>query len=137
MGDSRSACQPEHQRLEILIVEDDAALAENLTEILCGFGFGVSTVESAEGALAHLENRPVDCILTDLKLPGKGGIELIEELRKRDSAVPAIVMSGFVEQSCLDRANSLGVIDVQSKPVDLPRLQTTLSELVDLRASSR
>ncbi len=131
MGDSRFASQTGSRRLEILIVEDDPALAENLTEILCGFGFGVSAVKSAEGALAHLADQAVDCILTDLKLPGKGGIELIEELRKRDSAVPAIVMSGFVEQSCLDRASSLGVIDIQSKPVDLPRLQTTLSELVD------
>lgn len=115
--------------LRVLIVEDDPALSENLSEILRGFGFQVSAVSSADRALEFLEQEHADCLLTDVRLPGQGGIAMLEELRRRHVTVPAIVMSGFVEPDHLRRATELGVIDVQSKPVNLERLHDVLDRL--------
>ena len=120
---------PAGDPLCVLIVEDDPALSENLEEILRGFGFRVSTVATADGALDSLEHAHADCVLTDRRLPGQDGISLLEELRRRQVTVPAIVMSGFVEPDHIRRAAELGVIDVQSKPVNLKRLHEVLGRL--------
>lgn len=111
----------------MLVVDDHVDLAENIAEILEGAGHEALTAESAEAALAILAREPVDAVITDFRLPGMNGAELIAELRRRGIGVPAIVMSAYTDDDTIDRSQRAGAIDVLGKPVDLARL----SHLID------
>lgn len=78
--------------MKILLVEDDLALAAGLAEILRRAGWAVEQAASAEEGLEHLEQ--VDVLVTDIRLPGMDGLELLKEARKRRPTVEIIVMTG-------------------------------------------
>jgi DNA-binding response OmpR family regulator len=114
---------------KILVVDDHRDLAENLAEILEGAGFEAIVAESAEAALACLEHETVVGLVTDYRLPGRSGAELIKELRRRGNRVPAIVMSAFTDDDTIATARTAGASDVLPKPVELARLFSFVSDL--------
>jgi DNA-binding NtrC family response regulator len=112
----------------ILIVEDDGALAENLAEIVEGLGHEVKTADSAERALELVRETTFHGVITDFRLPGKSGIDLIRELRKSGIAVPVVVLSAFMDYRMTEGAEEAGALDVVAKPVDIERLLGLLAE---------
>lgn len=106
----------------ILIVEDDPDLAENMVEILEGLGWDVDLAPSAERALELIATSRYDGVITDFRLPGVGGVELISRLRRAGTTVPVVVMSAFMDEFAADLAERAGALDVLAKPVDLSRL---------------
>jgi CheY-like chemotaxis protein len=112
----------------ILIVEDDGDLAENLAEIVEGLGHEVEVASSAERALELVRSKPFHGIITDFRLPGKTGIELIRELRASGIAVPIVVVSAFMDFRMTEGAEEAGALDVVAKPVDMDRLLGLLTE---------
>jgi CheY-like chemotaxis protein len=106
----------------ILVVEDDPELADNLVEIMEGLDWQVDVSRSAERALELLRERSYEGVLTDFRLPGLGGVELISRLREAGAHVPVVVMSAFMDESAADQAERAGALDVLAKPVDLERL---------------
>ena len=112
----------------ILIVEDDGDLAENLAEIVEGLGHEVEVASSAERALELVRARPFQGIITDFRLPGKTGIDLIREVRASGIAVPVVMVSAFMDFRMTEGAEEAGALDVVAKPVDLERLLGLLTE---------
>lgn len=110
------------ERTRLLIVEDDADLAENLAEILEGVGYDTAVACSAEHALELLDGETFAGVITDFRLPGLGGVDLIAALRERGVPVPVAVISGFIDPQIAERAEEAGALDVLPKPVDLKRL---------------
>jgi CheY-like chemotaxis protein len=106
----------------LLIVEDDADLAENLAEILEGMGYSALIADSGERALDLLERESVDGVITDFRLPGLDGVELIGKLRAKGLPVPVVVISAFIDPRVAEQAEEAGALDVLPKPVDLERL---------------
>ena len=106
----------------ILVVEDHVPLAENIAEILEGAGYCAVTAASAEQALATVEQSDVDALVTDYRLPGLNGAELIDELRRRGRPIPAVVMSAYSDDDTIQAAKSAGAIDVLCKPIAFSRL---------------
>jgi DNA-binding NtrC family response regulator len=106
----------------ILIVEDNMELAENMSEIFSGGGYNPFAVHSAEAALALLQIERFDGMVTDLRLPGMSGIDLITVLRQAGSCTPAILITAFADAATLARAGLAGVLDVLPKPLDFERL---------------
>lgn len=106
----------------ILIVEDDPDLADNLVEILEGLGWQVEVAASAERALEMLPGSGFTGVITDFRLPGLGGVELISRLRQLGVGVPIVVMSAFMDETAAAEAEQAGALDVLAKPVDLKRL---------------
>ncbi len=88
------------KRRTILVVDDETALARTYDRILSRKGFDVVLADSYESAVAALEEKPIDLVITDLALPGKNGIELMRTIRedKRWSELPIIAQSGFGQQ---------------------------------------
>ena len=119
---------------KILVVDDHVDLAENLAEILEGGGYETTIAESAEAALETIGSQPVSALLTDYRLPGKTGAELIGELRRQGNRMPAIVMSAFTDDDTIAIARNAGAIEVLAKPVDLGRLFSLVSGLPSSRA---
>jgi CheY-like chemotaxis protein len=115
----------------ILIVEDDGDLAENFAEILEGLGHEVQVAQSAERALELVRETDFDGIITDFRLPGKNGIELIRELRKAGVAAPVVVVSAYMDFRMQEGAEEAGALDVVAKPVDMDRLVRLLTEFTE------
>jgi CheY-like chemotaxis protein len=109
-------------RKRLLIVEDDADLAENLAEIIEGLGCEPLVALSAEQALELLAEQPVDGVITDFRLPGLDGVELITELRQRGLPVPVVMISALIGPADSEHAEQAGALDVLAKPIDLDRL---------------
>lgn len=81
----------------ILVAEDDAAVRATIAASLCRFGFTVLEADSGIEALEIMQNssRPVELLITDVIMPGCGGMELVEEVRKLRSDLPVIFISGY------------------------------------------
>lgn len=112
----------------ILLVEDSPELAENLKEILESQGNVVTVAASAEAAQNLLANEDFDGMLTDLRLPGRSGLELIQAVRAANYWLPIVLMTAFVADAEREQAERDGALDVLAKPVDLSRLFALVQE---------
>jgi two-component system, NtrC family, response regulator HydG len=108
--------------LVILVVDDHIHLAENIAEILEGQGYLTRVAASAEEALNAFEVEPIDALITDYRLPGLNGAQLIGEIRRRGRSIPALVMSAYSDDDTIREARDSGAIEVLGKPVHLPKL---------------
>ena len=112
----------------ILIVEDDRNTRLGLGEILSGEGFRVRLAADAEQALA-LGLHGTDVLLSDLRLPGKSGLDLAELVKKAYPEVAVIIMTAYsTSDTCLDGKN-VGVDVWLTKPLDIERLIDLLKGL--------
>lgn len=105
----------------VLIVDDEPALrmtlAANLELV------GALTLEAADGfeALGLLGRERVDLVVTDFRMPGMTGVELLRAMRERSITVPLVLMTAFALEDQLDQALTGGVFAVLSKPFDVAR----------------
>ncbi|MDG2281142.1 MAG: sigma-54 dependent transcriptional regulator [Flavicella sp.] len=112
----------------ILIIEDEAAIRRVLTKIISEENDAYH-VEEAENGLIGLEKvmeKEYDLILCDIKMPKMDGVEVLEKLKKIESQVPIIMISGHGDLDTAVETMRLGAFDYISKPPDLNRLLTTL-----------
>jgi CheY-like chemotaxis protein len=106
----------------VLVVDDQIELAENIAEVLQGIGFETEVAESAEAGLDRIARGGITAVVTDYKLPGKTGAQLIEELRRRGLRIPVLMMSAYTDEMTIDRARAAGAWLFLPKPVPLPTL---------------
>lgn len=111
----------------ILIVEDNAEFADNLREILGNFGCDAEVAGSAEEAIDLLQRKSFSGVLTDHRLPGKSGLELLEEMANSDRRTKAVMMSAFADDDVQSRALRAGATKVMAKPVDMESLAEVLA----------
>lgn len=106
----------------ILVVEDDSALAEALTDTLALSGYEVVNATDGEQALARLDADQVDMVLTDVQMRPMDGRTLLRNLRNRFNDLPVLVMTayGTVEQAV--EAIKLGAVDYLAKPFEVDDL---------------
>jgi DNA-binding NtrC family response regulator len=114
---------------KILVVDDHIDLAENIAEVLSGGGYEVITAHSAEEALTWLDRGEVAALVTDYRLPGRNGVELIQEVRRRGNDIPALVMSAFADDDTIEASRVAGATEVLAKPVPLDRLLSLMDTL--------
>lgn len=112
----------------LLIVEDNGDLAENLAEILASRGHDVVVAPSAEAALVELATGKFSGVLTDLRLPGRSGLELIAQLREQADPTPVVLMTAFADARATRSAQVAGALAVLFKPLDISRLFKLVSE---------
>jgi len=100
----------------VLIVDDDAAILEMLHETLSWEGYRCEKAASGDIAIALLKTKPFDIMLTDIVMPGLGGLALTEKAIKLNPAMPVIVMTGFIDEFTYDKAIESGASDFIKKP---------------------
>jgi DNA-binding NtrC family response regulator len=83
------------QRASVLIVDDDAVFRAALRRYLEKEGYAVVAARDAEDGLLRLEEKPFDLVLTDMRMPGVDGIELVKRLKRLDPDTACIVVTGF------------------------------------------
>jgi DNA-binding NtrC family response regulator len=119
-------------KTRILIVEDEEKLRRVLELQLRSADFEVDQAGSAEEAL-KLTDR-ADLILTDLRLPGMDGLELLSLMRRQNSEVPVIVMTAFGTIETAVQAMKAGAVDFLLKPFSLDHLMAVVRKALELRA---
>ena len=111
---------------KILIADDDCYLLESLRVVFSGI-YDVLTVLSAEEASDVLIQQPVDVILFDVVLPGKDGVEFLQEIRSTHPDLPVVMISGAPSIHPVMRALELGACDYIRKPFDIDELRLVMS----------
>jgi DNA-binding response OmpR family regulator len=95
--------------IQVLIVDDNRELADNLAEILTDEGHVARTAYSGEEALVAAEGQHFDIVLTDIRMPGMDGVELITRLHERDPRATYLLMTAHASDGLLASAAELGI----------------------------
>ncbi|HEV2437524.1 MAG TPA: sigma-54 dependent transcriptional regulator [Verrucomicrobiae bacterium] len=119
---------------KILLIEDDAGITAALQKEFQAEGYQVAVARRGDEGLALAREQPCDVVLTDLKLPGLSGLELIEQLHAAKPKLPIIMMTAFGTTEIAIEATKLGAYDYLLKPLDMGELFDLLAKAV---ASSR
>ncbi|WP_417806609.1 response regulator transcription factor [Thioclava sp.] len=101
----------------IHIVDDDRAAREGLGFLLSSLGLTIASHASAADLLSTLGDQAVGCILADVRMPGMTGLELLEELGRRDCPLPVIMITGHGDVPMAVRAMRAGAMDFFEKPI--------------------
>jgi len=104
--------------VNILVVDDERAVRFSLTELLEAEGHDVRAVEHAPAALAALEAKPADLVLSDLSMPAMDGLQLLDEVRQRHPDVVFVLMTAFGDERTAVGALKRGAYDYVPKPFD-------------------
>ncbi len=120
-------------QLHVLVVDDDAPVRKACTEIATSMGFVTQAADSIPSAQAALSRGPVDLLLLDLKLPGGGGLTLLEEVRRQFPELIVIVMTAFATVNSAVEAMRIGAGDYLTKPFTLEELSAVLDRSAQRR----
>ncbi len=115
----------------ILVIEDEEKLRRVIELQLRTAGFDVEQAGSAEGALKLCEK--ADLILTDLRLPGLSGLELLGQLQRQNLHTPVVVMTAFGSIETAVEAMRAGAVDFLPKPFSLDHLMAVVNKALELR----
>ena len=117
----------------VLVVDDDADLLQLLTLRLRRAGFSVLTALNGEEALKHLADCQPRVVITDLKMDGLNGLELLAEIESRDPVLPVVLMTAHGTIPDAVRATRLGAYAFLTKPIDDDELIDCLRRATALR----
>ena len=121
-------CLPEHT---VFVVDDDRAMRESLTHLLGKAGFEVRDFFRAADALSALEKTQPDAVLTDMRMPGLSGLELLEAIRGLDIELPVILISAHGDVPLAVEAMEKGAYSFLEKPYHPGRLIAVLRQSVE------
>ena len=111
-AESRSASMQQ----TVFVVDDDLSARDSLCWLLNTEGIATEAFESAEACLDHWSPDWAGCITIDIRMPGKNGLQLQEELNARHNLLPVIVLTGHADVPVAIRAMKLGAYDFLEKP---------------------
>jgi FixJ family two-component response regulator len=114
----------------ISIVDDDRSVREGLNRLLSSAGFTVNTFASAEEYLSSNQARTADCLLLDIRMPGKRGIELQRQLVANHSEVPVIFITAHEEETTRAQALTGNVRGVLIKPFSEEALLNAINNVL-------
>lgn len=113
----------------LLLIDDDKNALDGMVKILAHGGYPVSGVLSGYEALNLLSRKNFDIIVTDMKLPGMGGLSLIHELRKKDEPIAIVVITAYSSVKTAVEAIKCGADDYLTKPINIEELTLVLEKL--------
>jgi DNA-binding NtrC family response regulator len=117
----------------VLVVDDEANARTALAELLRDEGYRVETAADGFKALGKIEEDTPDIVLTDLKMPGMDGLELMRKLRTQDSEAVVVVMTAFGAVDTAVAAMKEGAADYLTKPVNMTELVLVLAREMERR----
>ncbi len=114
--DPTSAFPSPDQR--VFVIDDDGLSRESVTALVDSMGMKAVAFESAEEFLSQYRCDQAGCVVTDLRLRGMSGLELLDTLAQQDQAIPVILVTGFAKTHLTVRAVKTGAVTVLEKPYD-------------------
>jgi DNA-binding NtrC family response regulator len=117
----------------LLIVDDDASTLASLARAFRLAGHEATVCDNANRALELVKSQPFDMMLSDVVMPGKDGISLLEELRNLGVTLPVVMISGQANIEMAVRATRLGAADFLEKPLSTDKLLLTVDNVLKLK----
>jgi two-component system, LuxR family, response regulator FixJ len=115
---------------KVYVIDDDEAMRDSLHFLLDSSGFDVVLFEDAQGFLDALPKLAVGCIVSDVRMPGVDGIELLKRMKALHSPYPVIIMTGHGDVPLAVEAMKLGAVDFLEKPFEDGRLITMIETAI-------
>src|SRR5258705_4343235 len=115
----------------ILLIEDDTSLATNWCDVLKEDGFKVTVCNSGDDGLRRANKEECEVVLTDLRLPGLGGLELVRQLHEAQPHLPVVLMTAHGTIETAIEATKLGAYDYLQKPFEMLALISIMHRAVD------
>ena len=125
----------EGRRPVVLIVDDEPRILSALVRALRREGYELLTADRPEDALRLVEERQVDCIVSDYKMPAMTGLELLERLARRRPGAPCLLLTGWPNEIDAAARARVGVHTVLQKPWDDVELKLALRKAMGLEES--
>ena len=121
----------------VYVVDDDPAARDSVSALVTAAGLRVQSFSSAEAFLQ--ENRPdkPSCLVTDLRMLGMSGLDLLEQLQKSSTPLPAILISAYADVPAAVRAMQAGAVTLLEKPCRHDQLITAIHQALERDASNR
>ena len=114
------------EKLHILVVDDEEDIRRRLRYYLESQGFYVETAQDGEEAWKIVQERPIDLVITDLKMPKRDGMELLRLIREEFPDVEVIIVTGHGDMESAVQALRYGALDFFNKPLHLKQLEGAL-----------
>ena len=125
------------QRPTLLIVDDEAQILSALKRSLRREGYEIVAVESAAAALRILDERWVDAILSDHKMPGISGVQLLARVAQMRPDIVRMLITGWTNEIPHERLEEVGICALVTKPWDDAKLKATLRAVMGAAQGSR
>jgi EAL domain-containing protein (putative c-di-GMP-specific phosphodiesterase class I) len=120
--------RPSSDRIAVLVVEDEPALRRAYARALGAQGFEVSTAPDGETAFCIAEAATIDCIVSDITMPGFDGLELLRRIREKNLDVPVILVTGYPAVDSAAKAVEHGAFRYLQKPVEPDELAKAVGQ---------
>ena len=116
---------------KILVVDDEAKMRRVLQMMLEENGCQVDLAEGAEKALSRMKEVTFSLIITDMKMPGMSGLQLLKEIKKLDEGIPVVVMTAYGTIPTAIEAMKAGAHDYVLKPFDMEEMKTVVEKALE------
>ena len=124
---------PAAQGSRILVVDDEADIRESLETLLELEGYQVDLAQNATEGLQRISTRPYDLILLDLMMPDRSGMEVLRDIRERDTETPVVLITAYGSVEVAVQALKSGANDYFSKPWDNEKLLLEIARMIAAR----
>ena len=121
---------PRSAALSLLVVDDEVSIRDLCRDVASEAGLQVFSASTTEEALEILDQFPIDIVVTDLKLPQLGGMELLKRIRASHPEISVIVLTQYGTIATAIEAMRLGAVDYLSKPLDVLEMRAKLDRLM-------
>src|SRR5579863_9594437 len=117
-------------KTKILLIDDDPGIRDNLRQVLTAEGYDVSSEKRGDEGLARAGKEAFNVVITDLKLPGLNGLDLVRQLHTARPRLPIILITAFGTTQTAIEATKFGAYDYLLKPFEIPPLLELISRAV-------
>lgn len=116
------------KKKRILICDDEEGVRESLNLILED-DYDLEFASTGNDAVEKIKTSPFDCILLDIKMPGKDGLETLEEIRAISPNVKVIIVTGYQSVETASKAVKLGAVDYITKPLESDEVKEKIGRI--------
>ncbi|MFB3787668.1 MAG: sigma-54-dependent transcriptional regulator [bacterium] len=132
---SNPAFQDKRSRFTILVVDDDSNQRNLLVSFLTGQGFPVESAASGEEALNLLDSRGIQLMISDVRMPGVSGLEMLRRSREKFSTLPILLITAYPDVRDAVHAMRDGAVNYLEKPIDLDELLASVLDVLGIQDS--
>ena len=118
-------------KLQVLVIDDDAVVGRSFDRVLSEKGYEVSTALSGEEALETINETNFDVVFTDIKMPGMDGLEVTERIKARCPWTPVVVITGYGTDDNEAKASVLGASGFVRKPLTPEMIESITMKAVN------
>lgn len=119
----------------IIIVDDEKRMCDSLSALLTGDGYEVKAFQQSPKAADFIRENGIDLVITDLKMPELGGLEILQVVKEVDSDIPVILITGYASLESAIEAVAHGAYDYLLKPVEFNYLELAVNRALEKRRS--